>query len=152
VVAAALAAGEIVHADDERVADAIAVGREVAARLATALTLDAAWDVETVTAGIAATMAAAHAAGLDAAQAENALGLAATQAAGLGVLAGVPAEDFLRAKSAADAVEAAFLARHGFTAAPRALEGGQGLARLLASRLDQDALTAELGVRWISAP
>jgi 2-methylcitrate dehydratase PrpD len=152
IVAAALTAARAIGSGEAIVADAVAVGREVAARLEAALALDPAWDVRTVAVGIGAAAAAAHAARLDAAQARNALGLAATQAGGLGVVAETPAvaDDLLSARTA-DAVEAAILARHGFTAAARSLEGRRGLAALMATRLDERVITDRLGTRWISA-
>lgn len=154
VIAAALGAGVIVQASDDVVVDAIAVGREAAARLAASLTLDSAWDAPTVIDAVAAGLAAARAAGLDAAQAGSALGLVVTEAAGLGALASggfEPIRDLFRAKSAADAVEAAILARNGFTAAPRSLEGRRGLAVLMGSRLDEERVTEGLGSQWVSA-
>ena len=48
------------------------------------------------------------------------------------------------AKAAADAVEAAILARNGFTAAPASLEGRRGLAALMASNFDAACLTRYL--------
>jgi 2-methylcitrate dehydratase PrpD len=133
------------------VAEAIAVGREVAARLEHALTLDAPWDAHAVVAGIGATAAAARALMLDTDAARNAIGLAATQATGLGVLEGTPAAGIACGKAAADAVEAVLLAKHGFTAASASLEGRRGLAALMASHFDEPALREGLGRCWISA-
>jgi 2-methylcitrate dehydratase PrpD len=151
IVAAALTSSAVVKArDDAGVLEAIAVGREVAARLASALTLDPAWDTAAVVAGIGAAAAAARAAGLDAAATRHAIGLAATQATGLGVVNGTHAALLASGKTAADALESAFLARNGFTSAPAALEGRRGLAALMASHLDEAVLTDELGHRWVS--
>jgi hypothetical protein len=151
IVAAALATCELDARSETAIVEAIAVGREVAARLARALMLDAPWDRVAVSAGIGAAAAAARAAGLDAQAARHAIGLTATQAAGLGAVAGTPAAALASGKAAADAVEAALLARHGFTAAPAALEGRRGLAALMASTFDEPALCDELGRRWFSA-
>jgi hypothetical protein len=147
VVAVALAA------DDEPAAlEGIAVGCEVAARLQRALALDAAWDVGAVAARLGAAVAAARVLGLDAAAARHALGLAATQAAGLGAAEGSPAGDLAHAKAAADAIEGAVLARHGFTSPAASLEGRRGLAALMAAGFDSVALCDDLGRHWISAP
>lgn len=151
IVAAALTASALAGRGETEVIAAIAIGREVAARLARALTLDAAWNANAVIAGVAATAAAAHATGLDADGARHALGLAATQAAGLGALESDAAAELACGKAAADAVEAALLARYGFTAAPASLEGRRGLAALMGSRLDEAALGDELGRHWFSA-
>jgi|SRR5665213_3138348 len=150
IVAAALTASALAGHGETDVLAAIAVGREVAARLSRALTLDAPWNATAVIAGIAATAAAARATGLDAEAARNALGLAATQAAGLGAADATVAE-LACGKAAADAVEAALLARYGFTAAPASLEGRRGLAALMGSHLDEALLSEDLGRRWFSA-
>jgi hypothetical protein len=140
-------------ADDESAAlEAIAIGCEVAARLGRSLALDAAWDAGVVSARLGAAAAAARALGLDAAAARHAVGLAATQAAGLGIVQGSAAGELSYGKAAADAVEGAVLARHGFTSAAAALEGRRGLAALMAATFDRAALSDDLGRRWISAP
>jgi 2-methylcitrate dehydratase MmgE/PrpD-like protein len=151
IVAAALASGELLGRSDTDIAEAIAVGREVAARLERALAFDAPWDAVAVSAGIGAAAAAARAAGLDSAAARDAIGIAATQAASLGAVEGTPAAALACGKAAADAVEAALLALHGFTAASASLEGRRGLAALMASGFDEAALCDGLGRRWFSA-
>jgi 2-methylcitrate dehydratase PrpD len=150
IVAAAVSSSELAGRAETDVVEAIAIGREVAARLDRALTLDAPWDAAAVIAGVAAAAAAARAAGLGAEPARNAIGLASTQAAGLGVVEGTPVAALTTGKAAADAVEAALLAQNGFTAAPAALEGRRGLAALMASRFDAAVLSDELGRRWYS--
>jgi 2-methylcitrate dehydratase MmgE/PrpD-like protein len=150
IVAAAVSSSELVGRSETDVVEAIAIGREVATRLDRALTFDAPWDAAGVIAGIGAAAAAARAAGLDAGSARNAIGLAATQATGLGVAEGTPAAALAIGKAAADAVEAALLARNGFTAASAALEGRRGLAALMASRFDATLLCDALGSRWYS--
>ena len=151
IVAAALAASALAGRGETGAIEAIAIGREVGARLKRALTLDAPWDTDAVVAGIAAAAAAARAAQLDPVSAQHAIGLAATQAAGLGTAEGTPGALLACGKAAADAVEAALLARHGFTAASASLEGRRGLAALMGSNLDEAALLDDLGRRWFSA-
>jgi len=156
IVAAAVATSELsarghADADDVIVIEAIAIGREIARQLARTITFDAPWDAAAVVAGIGAAAAAAHAAALDEDATRHALGLAATQAAGLGAIKGTPAAAFACGKAAADAVEAALLAHNGFTAASSSLEGRRGLAALMASHFDEAALCEDLGRRWFSA-
>jgi 2-methylcitrate dehydratase PrpD len=150
-VAAAIAAGEAAGLDDAEVVDAIAVGREVAARVRVSIALDEPWDVEAVADRIGAALGAARIARLDAAQMRHALGLAATQAVGLGVAHGTVSEELARGKAAFDAIEGAALARAGFTSAPASLEGRRGLVALMAHGFDAPALCEGLGQRWISA-
>ena len=150
IVAAAMASSELGGYSDANVVEAIAIGREIAARLERALTLDTPWDAVGAIAWIGAAAAAAHAAGLDAPATRNAIGLAATQATGLGVAEGTPSAALACGKAAADAVEAALLAHNGFTAASASLEGRRGLAALMGSHFDATTLCDELGRRWIS--
>jgi len=149
IIGAALAAAEIAPYDDRAPAEAIAVGREVAARMRGAIEFDAPWDVEAIADRIGAAAGAARLFGLDAGQARHALGLAATQAAGLGVAEPVSAGYLTRGKAAFDAVEGAALARAGFTSAPAALEGRRGLIALMAHG-SAEALIQGLGTHWLS--
>jgi 2-methylcitrate dehydratase PrpD len=151
IVTAALAAASLRGADETVQARAVAVGREVTHRLRSALRLDPAWDATAVTSRIGAAAAAACAAGLDAGAARHAIGIAATQASGLGVAEGGLAGALACGKIAGDAVEAAVLAGHGFTSAAASLEGRRGLAPLMASAFDARAVTEGLGERWLSA-
>ena len=150
-IAATLAAGEAAGAGDTAIVEAIAIGREVTARVRVAVALDEPWDAEAVADRIGAAIAAARIAQLDANQIRHALGLAATQAAGLGVAQGTAAGELTFGKAAFDAVEGAALARAGFTSAPASLEGRRGLAALMAHGFDEAALREGLGQQWISA-
>lgn len=136
---------------DDDAPPAVVVGRELAMRLRRAMRFDPAWDGDAIADALGAAAAAARAAGLDAERAGHALGLAATQASALGIERGTPSGTLVSRKAANDAVEAAVLAAHGFTASEAWLEGRRGLAALMAERLDEDALRRGLGERWISA-
>jgi hypothetical protein len=150
IIGAVLAAGEYARCDNRALAEAIAVGREIAARLRGTMTFDAPWDVEAVADRLGAAAAAARLARLDAGHARHALGLAATQAAGLGVAEPTPAGFLARGKAAFDAVEDAALARAGFTSASASIEGRRGLAALMASSDSGAALIEGLGTHWFS--
>jgi hypothetical protein len=115
-------------------ADALAVGTAVAEWMADALTTTAAerWSAHGIAGLIGAGVAAGRLLGLDGAGVRNVVGLCATQAAGLRAAEGSEAGVVQAAKAAADAVEAATLARHGFTSAADCLGGRRGLFALLA--------------------
>jgi len=151
VIGAVLAAREGDRCDDAAMVDAIAAGREVAARVRGAVAFDAAWDVEAIADRMGAAVALARLRRLTPEQSRHALGLAATQAAGLGVAEAAEAGWLGRGKAAFDAVEGAALARAGFTAAAASLEGRRGLFALTAHGCDDAALLGALGERWISA-
>ena len=128
---------------EDRIAEALAVGREVASRLARSVASDdftAHWNLDAVAGIFGAVTAAAHALALDAAQTQHAVGVAATQAAALAITRGTPDGRIALGKAAADGLEAAMLARHGFTSAAASIEGRRGFAALSASRFDPAVL------------
>lgn len=53
-------------------------------------------------------------------------------------------------KAAADAIEAALIAKHGFTSAPASIDGRRGLAALMAYRFDAASVVDGIGSHWIS--
>jgi 2-methylcitrate dehydratase PrpD len=131
-------------ADDERAVPAIAVGGQVANRVAAALGAAhtaTGWDVRATAGGIGAGAATGHLCGLDQDALRDAIGLCATQAAGLTCSAGTDAEVLQVGKAAANAVEAALLGQCGFTAPAEPLEGRRGLFALMSSG-------AERGTGW----
>ncbi|WP_321934624.1 MmgE/PrpD family protein [Paraburkholderia sp. J8-2] len=145
VIAAALALGESLEAADEDIAAAVAVGTRASARLGAALddeAFRARWNVAASLGIVGATLAAARLLGLDALRTRHALGIAATQAAGLARNVGEVMGALETGKAAADAIEAALLAKHGFTSAAASIDGRRGLAALMAYRFDAGAITA----------
>src|SRR5581483_2480456 len=76
--------------------------------------------------------------GSDAGTTAVALGLAATQAAGLKSMFGTMAKPLHAGKAAANGLLAARLAAGGFTAAPDAIETAQGFGEAAAGGLDAD--------------
>jgi 2-methylcitrate dehydratase PrpD len=75
-----------------------------------------------------------------------AIGLAATQAAGLREMFGSMAKAFHPGRSAQNGYVAALLARQGFTAGEHGIEGPRGFAAVQASAFDLSKITARLGV------
>ena len=88
------------------------------------------WSVPIVAAAIGAGLAAGVMLGLPDDQLRNALGVCATQAAGLSAAAGTDAGPLQAGKAAFNAVEAALLARAGFTSSAEPLDGRRGLFAL----------------------
>ena len=79
--------------------------------------------------------------GLNEQQMVWALGLAATQAAGLREMFGSMAKAFHPGRSAQNGYAAALLAQAGFTAGERGIEGARGFAAVTASRFDLSKIT-----------
>jgi len=75
-----------------------------------------------------------------------ALGLAATQSAGLREMFGSMGKAFHPGRSAQNGYAAALLSRAGFTAGERGIEGPRGFAHVLAPSRDLSKITTRLGV------
>jgi 2-methylcitrate dehydratase PrpD len=150
-VCAALAIGESIDAAGAIALDAVIAGAEIAVRVSTALGgghRKRGWDERGTCGRIGAAIAAARVLGLRAEALRNAVGIAATAAGGLLSARGTMTAAFVAAAAAADGVEAALLARAGFTGAPLALEGRRGLAALTADAFDASAVVHGLGTTF----
>jgi len=126
VCAAATALGEDCSA-------AVAAGLQAAALAEAGLATAAGWSVPVVSAAIGAGLAAGLMLGLGEAQLRSALGICATQAAGLRAAAGTDAAPLQAGKAAFNAIEAAQLARLGFTSSREPLDGRRAFFPLLSS-------------------
>ncbi len=153
VLAAVIAAGEKLAASDDEIAAAAAIGIEAAARVLAAVDSEefrSRWNVASAVGILGAALAVSRLLKLDDTRTRHALGVAATQAAGLARNAGEPMAAIETGKAAADAFEAALLAKHGFTSAPASIDGRRGFAALMAYRFDPASITEGLGTRWLS--
>jgi 2-methylcitrate dehydratase PrpD len=155
VVSAAFALAEREGAHGRRLIEAVVAGYEVIVRLTIALGVPHNnWWHSTGTAGtVGAAAAAAKLLGLSAEQCAGALGLAASQGAGL--IDGtegkaLAAKHFHGGKAAQNGIWAAMLARRDYLGSPTALEGEWGFLRAFAKGSDADraALLDRLGEEW----
>ncbi|HTW63241.1 MAG TPA: MmgE/PrpD family protein [Bryobacteraceae bacterium] len=109
---------------------------------------DVGWHI-TGTAGVfGAAVAIGKLIGLNEQQMIWAIGLAATQAAGLREMFGSMAKSLHPGRAAQNGYAAALLAQAGFTAGEHGLEGPRGFAAVQASDYDLSKITANLGVDW----
>jgi 2-methylcitrate dehydratase PrpD len=107
---------------------------------------DAGWHI-TGTAGIfGAAAAIGRLRGLAEQQMVWAIGLAATQAAGVREMFGSMGKAFHPGRAAQNGYASALLAEAGFTAGERGIEGARGFAAVTAARFDLTRVTADLGV------
>ena len=153
VLAAVIAAGDKFGSSEDEAIAATAIGIEAATRILTAVDSDefrARWNVASSVGLLGAVLAVARLLGLDEARTRHALGVAATQAAGLAHNEDHAMEAIEIGKAAADALEAALIAKHGFTSAAASIDGRRGFAALMAYRFDAAAITEALGTRWTS--
>jgi 2-methylcitrate dehydratase PrpD len=103
----------------------------------------------TATAGtFGAAIACAHLLGLDGARAEAALGIAATQAAGLKSMFGTMCKPLHAGLASAAGLFAARLAARGFSSAPGAIEGVQGFGETHAAGFDAERGLSEPPRGW----
>lgn len=155
VVSAAFALAERERVNGRRLIEAVVAGYEVIVRLTIALGVPHNnWWHSTGTAGaVGAAAAAAKLLNLSAEQAAGALGLGATQGAGL--IDGtegkaLAAKHFHGGKAAQNGIWAALLARHEYLGSRTALEGEWGFLSAFAKGSDADrlALLDRLGEEW----
>lgn len=151
VASAVLALGQWRGASGRDLLNAFVTGVEVECRVANAVLpahYDVGWHI-TATAGIfGAAAASARLLGLDETRAVWALGLAATQAAGLREMFGSMAKSLHPGRAAQNGLSAALLAQAGFTSADTAIEGKRGFANVLSTTVDVSRCTRGLGEEW----
>src|SRR6185436_6808644 len=127
---------------------AFILGFEAESRVANAV-YPAHYDVGWHITGTAGVFGAAAAIGrllnLSVQQMVCAIGLAATQAAGLREMFGSMAKALHPGRAAQNGYSAALLAQNGFTAGERSLEGPRGFAAVQAAHYDLSKITARLG-------
>jgi 2-methylcitrate dehydratase PrpD len=109
---------------------------------------DVGWHI-TGTAGVfGAAVAIGKLLGLSEQQMIWAIGLAATQAAGLREMFGSMAKSLHPGRAAQNGYASALLAQAGFTAGERGLEGPRGFAAVQAAKYDLSKITAGLGIEF----
>ena len=77
-----------------------------------------------------------------------ALGIAATQSAGLQEMFGTMCKSLHPGRAAQGGLTAALLAAQGFTSSEQAIEAPRGFARVLSTKFDPEVITAGLGERF----
>jgi 2-methylcitrate dehydratase PrpD len=87
--------------------------------------------------------------GLDTQRLAYAIGIAATQAAGMQQNRGTMCKSFHAGKAAANGVLAALLAERGFDSSQEIIEGQRGFCRIYSDVAAPEQLTAGLGGRWL---
>jgi 2-methylcitrate dehydratase PrpD len=109
---------------------------------------DVGWHI-TGTAGVfGAAAAVGRVLGLNAQQMTWALGIAATQSAGLREMFGTMCKPFHPGRAAQNGMTAAYLASKNFTSSERGIEAPRGFANVLATARNYDEITAGLGKTW----
>lgn len=106
------------------------------------------WHITSTCGVFGAAAACAKLLGLSAAQISNAIGIAASQSAGIVENLPSAAKNVSVGNAARNGLFAALLASNGYSASPRAIEGPLGWARAMGDVPDLSKLTGGLGKSW----
>lgn len=154
IVAAVLAVAQREACTGQQALAAIVAGTEVSARVGNGLGsahFNRGWHVTGTMGHLGSVVAAGYLLGLSAAQMTHAISIAATQAQGHTEQLGSMTKALHPGKAAYDGVEAAYLARDGFTGPAAPIEGRRGMAALMSTDADLDEIVAGLGSVWETA-
>jgi 2-methylcitrate dehydratase PrpD len=130
---------------------AFILGMETTCRLGNAVTpghYERGWHITSTCGVFGAAVAAGKALRLDASQFVHALGIAATQAAGLVEMLGSMARVLNAGFAARNGLNAALLAAEGFEGPARPLEGLRGFLNVFGGGGDRGVITERMGEHW----
>jgi 2-methylcitrate dehydratase PrpD len=151
VVPVAFALAEAHGRSGAAVLEAVLLGGEVACRIGNMVSpghYDRGWHITSTCGAFGAAAAAAKLLGLDAEQTAHAIGIAASEAAGIVENLPSAAKNVSVGNAARHGILAALFAARGWEAAPMALEGPLGWARATGDAPDLEAVTQGLGEDW----
>jgi 2-methylcitrate dehydratase PrpD len=151
VAAAVLALAEARAISGREVLTAFILGVDVECRIGNAVSpghYARGWHITSTCGIFGAAAAAAKLLGLSADQIAHALGIAASQSAGIVENLPSAAKNVSVGNAARNGIFAALLAQNGYEAAPRAIEGPLGWARAMGDAPDLARLTRDLGRSW----
>src|SRR5690242_19085884 len=151
VASAALALAEHTGASGRQLIDAVVLGVDVSCRVGNAIYpdhYDRGWHITGSVGMLGAAAACARLAGLDGERTAMALGIAASQPVGVREQFGTMAKALHPGAAARAGLTSALLAKHGFTASPRAIEAPRGLAQTYSTKCAWNEISDELGSRF----
>jgi 2-methylcitrate dehydratase PrpD len=151
VASAALALAEHVGSTGREVIDALVLGIDVACRAGNMIYpehYDRGWHITGSTGMLGAAAAAARLMHLDVDKTTMALGIAASQPVGVREQFGSMTKPFHPGGAARAGLTSALLAKHGFTASPKAIEAPRGIAQTYSTKCAWNEITDELGERF----
>ena len=151
VASALLALAEVTGASGREVIDALVLGIDVSCRMGNCIYpdhYDRGWHITGSTGTLGAAAGCARLLRLDEAKTAMALGIAASQPIGMREQFGTMTKPFHPGAAARAGLTSALLAKHGFTASPKALEAPRGYAQVVSSKYDWNEITGELGSRF----
>ena len=151
VASALLALAELRGSSGRALVDALVLGIDVSCRAGNAIYpahYDRGWHITGSTGMLGAAAGCARLLGLDEQRTAMAIGIAASQPAGLREQFGSMTKSLHPGAAARVGLMAALMAQHGYTASARALEAPRGLLQVVSTAVDWAAATAGLGAHW----
>jgi len=151
VASAVLALAETTGATGRQVIDALVLGIDVSCRLGNVMYpehYDRGWHITGSTGTLGAAAGCARLLGLDEERTAMALGIAASQPIGMREQFGTMTKPFHPGGAARAGLLSALLAKHGFTASPKAIEAPRGYAQVVSTKCNWSEATDELGSRF----
>ena len=151
VASAILALAEYSGASGRTLIDALVLGIDVSCRLGNVVYpehYDRGWHITGSTGMLGAAAGCARLLGLDVHQTQMAIGIAASQPVGMREQFGSMTKPLHPAAAARAGLMSALMAKHGYTASPRALEAPRGWAQVLSTKFAWNEATDELGQRF----
>jgi 2-methylcitrate dehydratase PrpD len=151
VASAALALAELTGASGRALIDALVLGIDVSCRIGNTIYpdhYDRGWHITGSTGMLGAAAACARLLKLDEQRTTMALGIAASQPVGMREQFGTMTKPFHPGGAARAGLMSALLARHGFTASPKAIEAPRGFAQVVSTKTNWNEVTDELGTRF----
>jgi 2-methylcitrate dehydratase PrpD len=147
VAPVAISLGEHLHASGLQLLESLILGLEVECRIANAVYAHGSrrWFANTVAGVFGAAACAGKLLGLDAAKMASALGIAASQASGLRIVFGTMCKALIVGRAAQNGLEAALLAREGFSSPQSSIEAPLGYAEVFSPGSDPSPIIENLG-------
>ena len=148
VASAILALGEHMNVNGRQIIDSLILGIDVACRVGNAMYPDhyhRGWHITGSTGMLGSAAACSRLMGLDEHQTTMALGIAASQPVGIREQFGTMTKPFHPGGAARAGQLSALLAKHGFTASPKALEAGRGYMQTVSTKCDWSEIDRALG-------
>lgn len=151
VASAVLALAEKLSSSGRQLVDALILGIDVSCRVGNMMYpdhYDRGWHITGSTGMLGAAAACARLLGLDTERTTMALGIAASQPVGFREQFGTMTKPMHPGAAARAGLMSALMARHGFTASERAIEGSRGYAQTVSTKVDWTEVTDALGERF----
>src|SRR6185503_13117452 len=148
VASALLALAEVTGATGRQVIDALVLGIDVSCRVGNCMYpehYDRGWHITGSTGTLGAAAGCARLLKLDEQHTAWALGVAASQPIGMREQFGTMTKPFHPGGAARAGLTSALLAKHGFTASPKAIEAPRGYAQVVSTKCDWTEVTRGLG-------